>query len=134
MLIPEITGLVSVISDYPIAVIGTVCVVVGFFILNHINATHSNVSVGLLDSAARDMRHGTIWMQDVAGDIVRKDVWFDKPHLLDEPNRYQIHNIFEQIRGLGYEPDHLEMLIGDKIRVYRPDVPRPICTTVRRYA
>jgi hypothetical protein len=121
------------LAQYPAVILSFVMAVFILSFCAYINATWNQVVVGLSDTMSRELRHGTVWMADATGAIIRKDLRVDRPELLQDPNRFQIQTIFNQLRQLGYEPDHLEILVGDKVRVYRADQLRPICT-VPRYA
>lgn len=105
-----------------------ISVTIVFLICLYMEARLSVVQIGISDSIDKSQHHGVAWVQNDDGRVVGRQFIVDQPHLIENPNRYQIRDIFKQIKMLGFELDHLEILVGGKVRVYRPNQPRPICT------
>lgn len=89
-----------------------------------------NVAVGVSESMDTSQRHGNAWVE-VDGAIVQRRFMVDKPHLLEDPNRFQIKDIFSQLNAMGLNLKSLEILVGDKVRVYHPDQTRPVLVAAR---
>lgn len=96
-----------------------------FAICMFLDQVTRNVQMGVSDDMAPEQRHGNAWVIE-NGRVVQKRFSVDRPYLLDEPNRYQIQDMFGQLQAMGYEPEYLEILVGGKTRVYRPDQNRPV--------
>jgi hypothetical protein len=130
-MMPDLHVMVEMLKDHPLYLFILVAIAFMLIICSYLDVHVNLVTMGLADSMQRDLRHGTVWMTDEDGVMVRKDFRVDRPEYLENPHRLQIKNMFHQLRKLGYEPDHLEILVGDKVRVYRVDHHRPICSAPR---
>jgi hypothetical protein len=105
------------------------CVVIGvlliFAVCMFLDSVTKNVLIGISPDMDNTQRHGYAWVVE-GNAVVRKSFKADKPYLLTEHNKFQIQNIFNQLHDMGFDTEYLEILVGDKVRVYRPDLTRPV--------
>lgn len=96
----------------------------------YLDNINRNVAIGVSEHLGAYERHGNAWVE-VDGVLVQRRFIVDKPHLLEDPNRFQIKDIFSQLQAMGFELKSLEVLVGDKVRVYRPGQTRPVLVAPR---
>ena len=85
-----------------------------------------DINIGLNTQMSKTNRHGIAWVRTMEGGIVQQSFLADKPEHLVNPNRFTIEKIFKQLRKLGMDPVHLEILVGDVCRVYKAGYFKPI--------
>jgi len=90
------------------------------------NIYTKEVNIGLSPAISTNLRHGVIHAQSASGDVIRLPYIVDHPDKLNNPSMYAIKSMFYQIRRLGYLPRHLEVMVGDTIKVYELGKMNPI--------
>lgn len=105
----------------------------GFLLIatcHYLDNMNRQVAVGVSEMLDAGKRHGNAWVE-LNGVVVQRRFMVDKPHLLEDPNRFQIKDIFNQLHAMGFKLTSLEILVGDKVRVYHPGQTRPVLVDAR---
>ena len=84
-----------------------------------LDVTKKVVLIGLSPDMALSKRHGIAWVKSIDGGIVQQSFLADRPEYLVKPSWLTVRSMFEQLTKMGLYPENLELLVGNKVIVYK---------------
>lgn len=78
-----------------------------------------SISIGLSSSICKNKRHGIIHLKCSNGGITQLNFVVDKPELLESSNYFVRQELFNQVSKMGYEPINIEILVANKVKLYK---------------
>jgi hypothetical protein len=94
----------------------------------------SSVIIGLAPNMAADKRHGVVWVKDAQGGLSSVSFFADRPEILKDPTIDLIAALFQQVRGMGFTPERIELMVTPRTVMYKVDERRPAVAFTRPVA
>jgi hypothetical protein len=93
--------------------------------LQFFNIKMGEAHIGVMPSSSAKS-HIIAHVRSVTGGLTQRFFTVDNPDLLKNPTMYCINSMFGQINKLGFIPVHVELLVHDRVAVYRVGEIHPI--------